>query len=142
MRSIPTSCRCAVADCSHQSNSQPDDIVLLEPYQEMSAKYAILHREIPRPTLVSWKFVPSNRVEILRWYALIRARDQLFVGGCGGGIALEPKPALLVTFTADSAQRIGDCGPGGLEQRHRAVDQGCEVTPPCRSSEPEACGPA
>ena len=94
-----------------ESNSQPDDIVLLEPYQEMSAKYAILHREIPRPTLVSWKFVPSNRVEILRWYALIRARDQLFVGGCGGGIALEPKPALLVTFTADSAQRIGDCGP-------------------------------
>jgi hypothetical protein len=94
-----------------EANSQPDDIVLLEPYQEMSAKYAILHREIPRPTLVSWKFVPSNRVEILRWYALIQARDQLFVGGCGGGIALEPKPALLVTFTADSAERVGDCGP-------------------------------
>ena len=93
----------AIAD-----NSAPGDIVLLEPFNEMHAEYARLHRLIPRPTLVSWKFAPTSPAEIVRWYDLIQRRERLFAQGCVE--AMQPPVTLLVIFSKEVAAKMRDCG--------------------------------
>jgi hypothetical protein len=92
-----------------EAHSQPGDIVLLEPRNEFDARYLRLHRDIDRPTVVSYKFVPTNPADILRWYGLIQRRAALFAHGCSA--AFEPRPTLLVVFDAEALERIRDCGP-------------------------------
>jgi hypothetical protein len=91
------------------ANSRPGDIVLLQPTHEFDSRYLRLHREIDRPTLVSWKFVPTNPADILHWYDLIRRRAALFTHGCSAGF--QPRPTLLVVFEKEALERIRDCGP-------------------------------
>ena len=92
-----------------EESSAPGDIVLLEPYREMDAPYVRLHRTIPRPTLISWKFVPTNPAEILHWYRLIRQRETLFQKGCSH--PMEARVALIVGFKPQSRAQLADCGP-------------------------------
>jgi len=92
-----------------RANSGPADIVLLEPEYELDARYLRLHRVIDRPTLVSWKFVPTNPADILRWYELLQERNALFAHGCSAGF--QPRAALLVVYEKDALERIRDCGP-------------------------------
>ncbi len=91
-----------------EANSSAGDIVLIEPFDEMNPEYIRLHREIPRPTLVSWKFVPTNPADILRWYDLIQRRKQLFAQGCAQ--PMQPAVSLLVVFHKAAAERVKDCG--------------------------------
>lgn len=108
-----------------ETHSAPDDIVLIEPFNEMSADYVRLHRVIPRPTLVSWKFAPTNPSDLLRWYDLIRRRERLFVRGCAA--PMQPAVKLLVVFHREIAPRLRDCGevvwehPDALLMRLRDV---------------------
>lgn len=90
-----------------ESNSAPEDIVLIEPIHEMRAAYGRLHRVIPRPTLVSWKFAPTSPADILRWYDLIQRRERFFTDGC---VALmQPPVRLLVVFSRDTAAKMREC---------------------------------
>jgi hypothetical protein len=91
-----------------EANSSESDIVLIEPFDEMNHEYIRLHRDIPRPTLVSWKFVPTNPTDILRWYELIQRRSRLFANGCVE--PMEPPVKLLVVFHKDVAERVRNCG--------------------------------
>ena len=91
-----------------EQNSSPQDIVLLEPFNEMDTDFERLHRLIPRPTLVSWKFVPTIPAEILRWYELIQKRERLFATGCAE--PMQPPVRLLVVFSEEVAERMRQCG--------------------------------
>lgn len=91
-----------------ERHSAPGDIVLLEPFNEMNAEFERLHRVIPRPTLVSWKFTPTNPSEILRWYDLIQRRERLFASGCAE--PMQPPVKLLVIFHRDVADKMRGCG--------------------------------
>jgi len=89
--------------------SGPDDIVLLEPFGEMDDNFNRLPRLIERPTVVSWKFVPTNPQQILRWYSLVKTRETLFKEGCKS--ALPFTPTLLVSFTETAGAALANCGP-------------------------------
>ena len=91
-----------------ENNSSPDDIVLIEPFNEMHTGYVRLHRVIPRPTLVSWKFAPTAPADLLRWYDLIRRRERLFAEGCAA--PMEPRVQLLLIFHKEIADRMRECG--------------------------------
>ena len=91
-----------------ERNSAPQDIVLLEPFKEMDAEYQRLHRLIPRPTLVSWKFAPFDPANLIRWYDLIQRRERLFAHGCVE--PMDPPVRLLVVFQRDVAERMLNCG--------------------------------
>jgi len=90
------------------SHTAPGDIVLLEPGFE-DPDHLRLHRLIPRPTLVSAKFVPSNPADILRWHSYVDIRDQLFTKGCV--VQTQVPVRWLVTFKRGSAARLANCGP-------------------------------
>lgn len=90
-----------------ERNSARQDIVLLEPLHEMRAEYGRLHRVIPRPTLVSWKFAPTSPADVLRWYDLIQKRERLFTRGCA--TPMEPPVTLLVVFSQATAAKLRDC---------------------------------
>jgi hypothetical protein len=92
-----------------EAHSKVQDIVLIEPYDEMNPQYLRLHRDIARPTLVSWKFVPSNPQDILRWYSLVQIRRRIFLHGCGSNTALPIR--WLITLRPTSMERIRNCGP-------------------------------
>jgi len=91
-----------------EQNSAAEDIVLIEPFNEMQSQYAHLHRAIPRPTLVSWKFAPTYPSDVLRWYDLIQRRERYFESGCTE--PMQPKVKLLVIFQKDVAARMRGCG--------------------------------
>jgi hypothetical protein len=86
----------------------PGDVVLIEPIQEHDAEYLRLHREISRPTLVSFKFVPTNPPDVLRWGAYLELRRDLFAHGCSS--PREVPVRWLVTLRRASVDRVLSCG--------------------------------
>ena len=91
------------------SHTAPGDVILIEPFREFDADYLSLHRQIPRPTLVSWKFVPTNPVDILRWQSYIEMRSDVFAKGCVAPMSMPVR--WLVTLRPESVARLANCGP-------------------------------
>ena len=89
--------------------TKPDEIVLIEPYQEFEQEYLSLHRDIDRPTLVSWKFVPTNPEDILRWYSYIQLRKSIFQQGCGQHSDVPIR--WLISLHPESLATLANCGP-------------------------------
>jgi hypothetical protein len=108
------------------SLTRPDDIVLIDPATEDA--WLKLHRASNRPTLVAWKFLPTDPDEILRWYALNELRKRIYETGCA-----TPMPDLpirwLVSTRLDTdtipmacgrvAWREGPVGLIQVERRNR-----------------------
>jgi hypothetical protein len=91
-----------------EANSKPDEIVLIEPYKEMTQPYVGLPRILPRPTLVSRKFTPNNPVQLEHWYKLINFRRKLFENGCTQPL---PYPVrLLLVFQPLTLEQVENCG--------------------------------
>lgn len=67
---------------SIQHNSDKNDIVLTDPAQKWDAKAIQMVRDLPRPTLVEWKFVPTQKQDILHWYTLMQFKEEVFAKGC------------------------------------------------------------
>jgi hypothetical protein len=71
-------------------------------------RWLALERLINRPTLISFKFAPSQKADIARWYRLIRWREAVFGGDCR---RLAEQPAdYLVAVNSATLKRIADCG--------------------------------
>ncbi len=67
----------AVKTVSHKNN-----VVLIQPYNEMVAEYASLPRMLDRQTLVSWKFNPTLPSDLIEWFARRNFKNQVFKTGC------------------------------------------------------------
>ena len=87
----------------------PGDVVVVEPVDDFRFPYVRMERLLDHPTLVSWKFVPTNAAEIYRWWDLWRLRQHLFDAGCAGGAAGIPVRYLLV-LRPGTLSRVADCG--------------------------------
>ena len=84
-----------------------DEIVLVEPGPgEYVFPKVALPMLLDRPTLVSFKFVPTNARDIYRWYDLLQFRDAVFQNGCRG-IDRFPVRYLLMTRNADMTVPCG-----------------------------------
>ena len=64
----------------------PGAVVLIDP--EIDMQFLDFERRTGRPTLVTWKFAPSNDRELIVWYRRIKLRQALFALGCGSGMPL------------------------------------------------------
>ena len=95
-----------------ERESKPGEIVLIEPrfspLLEGNEPYAALHRQIPRPTLVSAYFQPTLPHELVRWHELVQFRKNLFINGCREPLKYPVR--LLVVFEADILERVRNCG--------------------------------
>lgn len=91
-----------------ETNSKPDEIVLIEPYKEMTQPYVGLPRKLPRPTLVSRKFTPNNPVQLEHWYQLINFRKALFKHGCTQPLRYPVR--LLLVFQQQTLEQVKTCG--------------------------------
>ena len=90
-----------------QALTEPRDVVVVEPIGDIDIKFVGLHRLLDRPTLVSWKFVPTNADEIHRWWGLVQWREALFRKGCDG----EGIPArYILVLRPETLPVIGSCG--------------------------------
>ncbi len=65
-------------------------------------------RLIGRPTLVNWKFVPTAKADLARWYGLIEWQDAVFRGDCSR-ISEQPVD-FLVTVEPQSRRLVENCG--------------------------------
>jgi hypothetical protein len=90
------------------ARSRPDQIVLIEPVRTVWGVAVALPRLLERPTLVSWKFVPSNPHDIQRWSGLLRYTEELFARGCRE--PLEFDVAFLVVLSEARLQAVQSCG--------------------------------
>jgi len=91
-----------------EMNSEPDEIILIEPFREMAMPYVSLPRQLPRPTLVSWKFTPNNPKQIMHWNELISFRRAFFEGGCSQPHQYPIR--LLLTFQKKTLDKVKNCG--------------------------------
>lgn len=92
-----------------------DAIVLIDPQLENSN--LDFERRTGHPSLVLWKFVPTNDPQILEWYRRLEFRKALFAEGvCAKPNAYSPR-FLLVTpeHAADLAKT---CGPIVYRSKH------------------------
>jgi hypothetical protein len=93
-----------------RGNTPPDATVVIEPtaQTDWTAPWLAFERLINRPTLVSFKFVPTQRADIARWYRLVRWRLAVFEGNCA---RLSEHPAdYLVTLSVATLTRMAACG--------------------------------
>jgi hypothetical protein len=100
----------------------PGEIVLIDPDVEM--QWLDFERRTRRPTLVMWKFAPTNDAELITWYRRMQFRQALFDQGCGSDA--DADIAFLLTTPAHAARLSASCGSeiyrGGqwVLLRHRA----------------------
>jgi len=94
-------------------NTSPGSIVMLEPLNDRPFKgegfgaWVGMERLMGRPTLVNYKFVPTDKADLLRWYQLLQWRQSVFDGNCA---ALQDYPvAYLVARTKGSIGRLKAC---------------------------------
>lgn len=86
-----------------QRATEPGETVIIDPaFDGMTSNS--LPRLLDRPTVVSWKFVPTAPSDIQRWYGLIKWRDTVIENGC-------PPPAGVgaMILTLQSARRMRTC---------------------------------
>ncbi|MBI1300388.1 MAG: hypothetical protein GC137_01900 [Alphaproteobacteria bacterium] len=62
--------------------TDPDDVILTDVYDKGSLYAVKVIRTLPRPTLVSWKFIPTNKSEIIKWYSLYKQKEEYFEKPC------------------------------------------------------------
>ncbi len=86
----------------------PGDVVLIDPDIEM--QLLDFERRTGRPTLVTWKFAPSNDRELIVWYRRMELRRALFAQGCSSGMPLSDIQYLLTT-PASAPRLATSCGP-------------------------------
>ncbi len=91
-----------------ERESKPGEIVLIEPMLETDFPYVGLPRRISRPTLVSWKFLPTNPQDLERWYDLLEFRKAVFKDGCNKSLGYPVR--LLLVFKRDTLNAIKNCG--------------------------------
>jgi hypothetical protein len=85
----------------------PGDVVLIDPDVEM--QWLDFERRTRRPTLVTWKFVPTNDHELIAWYRRMEMRRVTFEQGCGPGV-YAANVAYLLTTPAKAPQLAASCG--------------------------------
>jgi hypothetical protein len=91
------------------SNTAPGDLVLIEPERDGDRDYMTLVRLLPRPTLATWKFIPTSPADILRWQSYMDLRREVFANGCT--IRTSVPVRWLVTLEPGTAARLKGCGP-------------------------------
>jgi Domain of unknown function (DUF6798) len=93
-----------------RDNTPPNATVVIEPttQTDWTVPWLAFERLIQRPTLVSFKFVPTHKADIARWYRLVRWRKAVFEGECA---RLSEYPAdYLVTLNVATLTRVAACG--------------------------------
>lgn len=70
-----------------QAVTKRDDVVLIQPTRDLSChgrsrETAMLPRLLDRPTLVSWKYLPSLPADVIEWYERFRFAERTFAGSC------------------------------------------------------------
>ena len=93
-----------------RDNTPPDATVVIEPtaQTDWTVPWVAFERLINRPTLVSFKFVPTHKADIARWYRLVRWRQAVFEGDCG---RISEYPAeYLLSLSVNTLTRVAACG--------------------------------
>ncbi len=98
-----------------QSDSR--SIFLIDP--ELDNSYLPFERYYKRPTLVAYKFVPTTKGELIRWYGLTMARQKLFDKGCPAKIMSGYPIKYLIARPDNTA--IHSCGSIVLSDNKFAV---------------------
>ena len=108
-----------------ERHSSPEDIVLIEPFNEMHTGYVRLHRVIPGQTLVSWESAPTDPATSLL---------QRFHPGRRQGCAapMQPPARTAVDVSTHIATDAVQCGRGDVGARRDAVDVGSMIQEECR----------
>ncbi|MEL7033596.1 MAG: hypothetical protein AAGL97_09640 [Pseudomonadota bacterium] len=96
-----------------KQNTEADAVIVMEPVPTMRFMgeavgiWVGMERLLERPTLVNFKFVPTAKADLARWYALILWRQALFEGACDR--ITEYRVDYLITRTAGSPDVLSDC---------------------------------
>jgi hypothetical protein len=84
------------------------DVVLIDP--DVEVQLLDFERRSGRPTLVMWKFAPTNDADLITWYRRVKLRQAVFDQGCGTDIRGTDIPFLLTT-AARTSRLAESCGP-------------------------------
>jgi hypothetical protein len=86
----------------------PGDIVLIDP--DVEVQLLDFERRTGRPTLVMWKFAPTNDADLIAWYRRVKLRQAVFDQGCRADTHGADIQFLLTTPVR--AYRLAEsCGP-------------------------------
>ncbi|HKW52807.1 MAG TPA: hypothetical protein VJO12_03885 [Stellaceae bacterium] len=85
----------------------PGSVVLIDPQIEWS--YLDFERRTGHPSLVAFKFMPTNDPQIVEWYRRMEFRRILFEQGCTAGAAYPVD--FLLTTPEHAAALTASCGP-------------------------------
>jgi hypothetical protein len=83
------------------------DIVLIDP--DIEGQWLDFERRTGRPTLVMWKFAPTNDAELITWYRRTELRRDLFDRDCTKN-EHDANIAYLLTTVARAARFASSCG--------------------------------
>jgi hypothetical protein len=86
----------------------PGDIILIDPDVEM--QLLDFERRTARPTLVTWKFAPTDDADLIMWYRRVKLRQAVFDQGCDTD-AHGADIRFLLTTPVRASRLAEGCGP-------------------------------
>lgn len=90
------------------AKSNINDIFLIDPDISWSSFGLSFERTYNRPTLATWKFVPTTKQSLVRWYELIQQKRELFKQGCPAEITNRFPIKYLIAKPNNTA--VDSCG--------------------------------
>jgi hypothetical protein len=91
-----------------------DAVVLIDPATE--ASFLDFERRTAHPSLVMWKFAPTNDKQLREWYRRLEFRKSLFEDGCKPVLAY--RVDFLLTTPGNAAALAPGCGRAALATEH------------------------
>jgi len=88
-------------------HSAPDAVILVDPDADMTFPGVAMPLLLNRPTLVSYKFVPTDPSDIYRWHDLMSFKRAVFEGACPGPLDPQVDYLLLIDASESSAPACG-----------------------------------
>ncbi|MFA5985470.1 MAG: hypothetical protein WC782_15745 [Methylococcaceae bacterium] len=90
-----------------KNNTEDSNIILFEEGYNGSFSTESFEQLVGRPSLVNWKFVPTTKYAIARWYHLMLLKRAAYSGECS---AFQQLPAkYYISFTESSNLNLNHC---------------------------------
>lgn len=88
-------------------HTQTSDIILFEEGDNEKLTTENFEQLVNRPSLVNWKFVPTTKYAIARWYRLMLLKRKAFSGDCSAFASLPAK--YYISYSEASYKNISHC---------------------------------
>ena len=95
-----------------------NEIILIEQWKAGDPRFIRVHRDVERPTLAGYKYLPSSESDIIMWHKRISFREKFMSRGCDGASSAEYPVDYLIIYSDEAMSRFESCSMALYQDRN------------------------